>query len=153
MDDYNKEYGKGVNAIFTKNLKRLMSKYRLQNVDLAKNMGVSAQTVSAWVNGHKMPRMKMLDKLCAVLHCSRIDLLEDSEETRITAKPFTESDVKEYMAFLESMTPTADQARRDYEEALIQDIKNNVEKLSKTNLETLSRFCNFLISEQNEEKR
>jgi hypothetical protein len=51
------------------------------------------------------------------------------------------------------MTSTADQARRDYEEALIQDIKANVEKLSKTNLETLSRFCNFLISEQNEEKR
>lgn len=55
--------------MFEDNLKMLMKKQNISHTRLGELCGVSKQTVSAWCNGHKMPRMKMLMTICDVLQC------------------------------------------------------------------------------------
>lgn len=50
-----------INEIFSENLKRIMEEKRYRNIDIVNGMGVSKQIVSAWTNGTRTPRMKMLD--------------------------------------------------------------------------------------------
>lgn len=131
-----------------KNIKRRRLQLEMTQEELAKRLGYSGKSmISKIEQGRVKLDQEKIEEIAEILCIDPLELMG------YKAHPFTERDVEEYMKWIDSLTPTADQARRDYEEALIQDIKNNVEKLSKTNLETLSRFCNFLISEQNEEKR
>ena len=131
-----------------KNIKRRRIQLEMTQEELAKRLGYSGKSmISKIEQGRVKLDQEKIEEIAEILRIDPLELMG------YKAHPFTERDVEEYMKWIDSLTPTADQARRDYEEALIQDIKNNVEKLSKTNLETLSRFCNFLISEQNEEKR
>lgn len=131
-----------------KNIKRRRMQLEMTQEELAKRLGYSGKSmISKIEQGRVKLDQEKIEEIAKILCIDPLELMG------YKAHPFTERDVEEYMKWIDSLTPTADQARRDYEEALIQDIKNNVEKLSKTNLETLSRFCNFLISEQNEEKR
>lgn len=55
--------------MFNDNLKRIMREQKMTSTRLGELCGVSKQTVSAWINGHKMPRMKMLMTICEVLQC------------------------------------------------------------------------------------
>lgn len=65
-----------IRRIFATNLKRLFAEKELQRNALADYVGVSDNTVSSWVNGHKIPRMDKIDKICRFFGVNRSDLLE-----------------------------------------------------------------------------
>jgi transcriptional regulator with XRE-family HTH domain len=73
MDE--KAYNKAV-AI---NMRRIMYEKGISQVDLAKALGYSKQSVSQWMNGAHLPRMEKIDEICKFLGCKRSDLLEVGE--------------------------------------------------------------------------
>ena len=46
--------------------------------DLAAYMGVTSGAVSCWINGHKVPRLDKIDKMCVWLNCTRADILGEA---------------------------------------------------------------------------
>lgn len=58
MDE--KAYNKAV-AI---NMRRIMYEKGISQVDLAKALGYSKQSVSQWMNGAHLPRMEKIDEIC-----------------------------------------------------------------------------------------
>ena len=67
---------KSYNKAVAMNLRRLMYEKGVTQTELAKALGFSKQSVSQWMNGQYLPRMKKIDKICEYLGCKRSDLLE-----------------------------------------------------------------------------
>ncbi len=67
--------------MFPDNLKKMLRLRRMSQQELADAVGVSNQSVSSWATGQKMPRMKMLMKLCDVLDCPLEALIEEEPFT------------------------------------------------------------------------
>lgn len=72
-----KYYGK----IVSKNLKRIMYERNKTQSDICHDLGLSKQTVSSWVNGHRVPRMDKIDMLCEYFHCKRSDIMIEQAQT------------------------------------------------------------------------
>ena len=72
----------GFNAIFSKKLKFYINKNDMTQAELAKRLGVSAQSVTSWCKGDKSPRMDKVDAMCRIFKCRRSDLMEDSSEAK-----------------------------------------------------------------------
>lgn len=70
------------NAIFSKKLKFYIHKNDMTQAELAKRLGVSAQSVTSWCKGDKSPRMDKVDAMCRIFNCRRSDLMEDSSEVK-----------------------------------------------------------------------
>ena len=73
-------------GILSKNIKRYLEEYGMSQADLARKLGVSAQTITNWVRGAGNPRMNKIDKMCEIFLCNRSDLLEDNQDAP-RAKP------------------------------------------------------------------
>ncbi len=65
-----------IRKTFQKNLVRLFDETGKLKKDLADYVGVSANTVTSWCAGQKVPRMDKLDMICAFFHVGRSDLLQ-----------------------------------------------------------------------------
>ena len=63
-------------TIFAKNLKRLLVENDITASELARRLDVSKSSVADWKKGVSLPRMDKVDMICAVLHCTRSDLVE-----------------------------------------------------------------------------
>lgn len=68
--------------MFNENLKRLLKEQGLSQQRFGELLGVSNQSVSAWVQGRKIPRMKMLLAISDLLQCP-VNVLVDSEPPHI----------------------------------------------------------------------
>lgn len=77
---------KEFNKIFSKNLNTYLNLYNISQAELARRLDVSSQSVTNWTNGIKQPRMKYIDKMCAIFSCNRSDLMEDKSSHPTTAK-------------------------------------------------------------------
>ena len=73
MGDWSKE-------VFAKNLQYYIDISRVAQKDLAKIVGVSAPTMSDWVNGHKFPRIDKVEKLASYFGILKSDLIEDKQK-------------------------------------------------------------------------
>lgn len=62
--------------------KRLIEKYKTQQ-DMCNDLGWKKGTVSAWVNGTRMPKMDKIDIMCKYFGCERDDLLFDAREMKM----------------------------------------------------------------------
>lgn len=71
------------NSVFAHNLNNLMAKQDLSQAELARRIGVSAQAVSNWCNGTKIPRMDTVDKICKLFGLRREDLMTDYSSPRV----------------------------------------------------------------------
>lgn len=69
------------NRVFANNLNKYLAEYDMSQVELASRIGVSAAAVSTWCRGEKSPRMDKVDAMCAIFHCRRSDLMEESGST------------------------------------------------------------------------
>ena len=69
---------KEFNEIFSRRLRFYLSQNNMSQIELAKILGVSASSVSDWVNGRKSPRMNKVDTMCELFNCRRSDFLEDT---------------------------------------------------------------------------
>lgn len=70
-----------IRKTFQKNLIRLFETTGKMKKDLADYVGVSANTVTSWCAGQKVPRMDKLDMICSFFHVDRSDLLQSKTET------------------------------------------------------------------------
>ena len=62
--------------IISMNLKRLAFEYGKTQAQMSRDLGINKQTLSTWMNGERIPRMKNIDVLCEYFHCKRSDILE-----------------------------------------------------------------------------
>lgn len=68
------------NSIFSKRLRYYLDYYELTQIDLARKLGVSPQSVTNWCKGIKSPRMDKVDAMCEIFHCMRKDLMQEPNE-------------------------------------------------------------------------
>lgn len=66
------------NLILANNLKKCMSEYNLNQVELAQIMGVSKGMLTFYLDGTNSPRMDKIDKLCDYFSLPRSYFLEKS---------------------------------------------------------------------------
>ena len=62
--------------LFAQNLQFYMDKYGFTQLDIAEKCDVSNTSVSRWVHGEKFPRIRTLERLCEIFHCTKADLLQ-----------------------------------------------------------------------------
>ena len=67
---------KAYNRAVATNLRRIMYEQGISQTDMANALGYSKQSISQWMNGEHLPRMKKIDQICKYLGCKRSDLLE-----------------------------------------------------------------------------
>ena len=80
------EFERRMNDQFAKNLFFFLNKYQYTQAAFAKQMNVSTATVSNWCKGLKSPRMDKIDYMCAILNCTRSDLMEEKDIIRSQKK-------------------------------------------------------------------
>lgn len=66
--------------IFSKNLKKYMNEYNINNRELSNIVGVSESTVGKWLLKKTIPRMGIIEKLANYFNIEKSDLLEKKEE-------------------------------------------------------------------------
>lgn len=66
--------------MFANNLKRELNAKGWSQNELGRRMGVTSAIVSAWCRGEKFPTYENLNKLCGLLGCARVDLMESPTE-------------------------------------------------------------------------
>lgn len=64
-------------------MKKIRQTRGMSQVELARQLGISKQSVSNWENDHSVPTIDLLKKLCQVFSCSADYLLELSTENDI----------------------------------------------------------------------
>lgn len=77
--------------IFSRNLRNLMARENINQVELAKALNVTKAAVSYWVNGRSIPQVTVVQRMADLFACSTDDLLKDrsadvarsSAETRL----------------------------------------------------------------------
>lgn len=82
-----------IRKTFQKNLVRLFDETGKLKKDLADYVGVSANTVTSWCAGQKVPRMDKLDMICAFFHVERSDLLQARDSSSTDANRIDAIDV------------------------------------------------------------
>ncbi len=64
-------------------IKKLRLSHNLSQVELARKLGVSKQSVSNWENDNIMPSIDVLKKICSFFSCSADYLLEINQEKEL----------------------------------------------------------------------
>lgn len=72
--------GAWTKEVFAKNLTYYIEHSGKTQRDVADAIGVSAPTMSDWVNGKKFPRMDKVEMLANYFGCLKSDLIEDKTE-------------------------------------------------------------------------
>lgn len=90
-------------------IKRLRRAYGISQVQLARHLNVSKQSVSNWENNNIMPSIDMLKRICHYFSCSADYILEMDDGTRL---------------FIETTDLTIEQA------AHVQQIVNDLQTLN-----------------------
>ena len=74
-----RERGNEAREVFKKNLNYYMKKRGLEQADIVAELGITASTVSDWVNGKKYPRVDAMQRLADFLGVRMSQLQEDGE--------------------------------------------------------------------------
>lgn len=61
--------------VLSKNINNYMAMYNITQSDLARMLGVSPAGVRGWMKGRRVPKMKYIDEMCKIFHCSQGDLV------------------------------------------------------------------------------
>lgn len=61
--------------VFSSNLRKLMARDRINQVDLAKRLGVTKAAVNYWYNGRSVPQVSVIQQMASMFCCSTDDLL------------------------------------------------------------------------------
>lgn len=76
-----KEFLMDYNVMVGNKIKSYLDSNDMSQSRLAKTLGVSAQSVTNWITGAKLPRMDKIDSMCEVFGCTRNDLIGESSIT------------------------------------------------------------------------
>lgn len=72
--------------IFAENLKRILSKQHLAQIDVSDALGVPPQTFNNWMQGNTLPRMNKLQALADYLGVGILDLVDPPSDTPRTVE-------------------------------------------------------------------
>lgn len=72
--------------IFSKNLKKYMNEYNINNRELSDIVGVSESTVGKWLLKKAIPRMGIIEKLANYFNIEKSDLLEEKSQEEIPVR-------------------------------------------------------------------
>lgn len=67
---------------FQKNLSRLLSQNDIRQIDLAKHLNVSKQTISTWICGRAYPRADVMEKIANFFGTTISALVYDQQEMK-----------------------------------------------------------------------
>lgn len=84
--------------IFARNLTYYMKKNGKTQADIVEDLGITASTVSDWVNGKKYPRVDKMQMLADYFGVYKSDLTEEHEEAALT----DDVDLQEYLEELKN---------------------------------------------------
>ncbi len=73
--------------VFSSNLRSLMDRDHLSQVDLAQKLGVTKAAVNYWYNGRSIPQVTVVQRLAAIFSCSTDELLKPHEEPLLSGSP------------------------------------------------------------------
>lgn len=96
-----------IKIIFAKNLCKYVKQSGKTQKELAKIIGVSEPTFSAWCKGTKAPRMDKIEKISACLGISKSDLIEETPLPQLRflsgleKKQFTAEEEKEILDYID----------------------------------------------------
>lgn len=76
--------GANQRIVFTNNLQRCMKQRHVEQSDIVEALGISASTVSDWVNGKKYPRVDAMQRLADYLGVLLSDLTSEASEEEHT---------------------------------------------------------------------
>lgn len=94
---------------FVENLNRIAAEQGLNQVEIAKKLGVAQPSVHYWFSGQKMPRNDKIDALAKILGCSRFDLTLPKDFRR---KPLADKEWDIIEAYRASDAVTKEMVRR-----------------------------------------
>ena len=103
-----KEY----NVAFAKRLRYFLERDNMNQIELAKKLNVSPQSVTNWVNAIKTPRMDKVDAMCDIFHCRRSDFSDQVSGEELETQEYLQelrdrSEMK--MLFKSAKTASKDQ--------------------------------------------
>ena len=81
-------------SIVAKNLKRIAYEHGTTQAEIARDLCISKTTLSSWMNGARLPRMKKIDLLCKYFGCSRSDILEPYDPNKKRNYQLTPFEIK-----------------------------------------------------------
>lgn len=64
------------------NIRKFRIIKNMTQLDLAKQLNVSDKTVSSWETGEKIPRMGNIEKIAALFHINKSELIDNNETNR-----------------------------------------------------------------------
>lgn len=118
---------------FSKNLQYYMNKYNKTQNDIINDLGVNKSTISTWVNGTRLPRMDMVNKLALYFNINKSDLIEERTNL-INSNKISLTDKEE--THIIKYRKLSDTNKKDVDDfidfKLIKEEKNNIIKLNKT---------------------
>lgn len=82
------EYGK----LVAKNLRRIMFDAGKTQADVARDLNISKATLSSWMNGTRIPRIKKVDMLCHYFNVRRTDIMEEHDIDDMPARTRNEQE-------------------------------------------------------------
>ena len=124
------------------NIRKLRVERGMRQADLARAVGVSDKTISSWEVGRTEPNMGDLERLSAVFHCEKTDIIDGQAKRSIAysdminalAMPNTDSNVTETdLAKLFEMK----KERENKIESLNEELKTVTEELYEIEMQIL----------------
>ena len=97
---------KSTQQVVAENLQRILDAHCISQSELARGIDVHPSTVSVWLRGEGAPRADTVDKICALLHVTRADLILDTDIASKEAIPCKK--VPLYNSIYSDMNPLAD---------------------------------------------
>lgn len=135
-----KEYGK----VIANNLRDVMLEHDKTQAEVAKALNISKATLSSWMNGTRIPRIKNIDRLCEYFNIQRSDIMQDKNmiETVASQRKFEEEQIEFVKMFtghnlFTVLTP---------KEA---EIFGKIKRLNKMGMDRLEEQLDFLLSKEN----
>lgn len=95
-------------------IKRLRTSHNLNQVQLAKSLNVSKQTVSNWENNNILPSIDMLVKLSDFFSVSTDYLLELDNRKFIEVTGLTDTQLAHIQQIIKDITNNSVQTERDF---------------------------------------
>ena len=114
-------------SIFAKNLQRLMDENMSRQADIARLLGVSRSTVSAYCKGMQIPRMDKIEQLSQHFGVSTSELLE--EKNAVITELFESKDDSPIVKIFNELNDDGKDLLLDYGQELLENPEYQAEKL------------------------
>ena len=85
-------------------IKKLRISYNMNQVDLAKRLGVSKQCVSNWENDNVQPSVEMLVKIAKFFNVSADYLLDMDEKTLLDVHGLSDTEIAHIKLLIQDLT-------------------------------------------------